>query len=199
MRAHEIGLGMDQSHYILQLVAKTECAAGLVKGAARPYPACQGLVYEPAVGLYVQGLIGRLDAHGAQSVDPVLRDFFQGGARGRRAVETLDEVQRFDLVPAGPQFEHDFVVLAVGQFERNLYRRARIERRARGSRERCRTHGRGPFERAVATDEFGSVRCHGAGIAVYTEESIAVAELHAVGIARDDGGVRSEEHTSELK
>src|SRR3546814_3766027 len=77
MRAHEIGLGMDQSHYILQLVAKTECAAGLVKGAARPYPACQGLVYEPAVGLYVQGLIGRLDAHGAQSVDPVLRDFFR--------------------------------------------------------------------------------------------------------------------------
>jgi len=47
--AHESWLGENERHHVLQLVAETECAPGLVVSASRPKPACQGLVEEPAV------------------------------------------------------------------------------------------------------------------------------------------------------
>ena len=42
--AHEPRFGMDERHHVLQLVAETECAPGLVVSAPRPETACECLV-----------------------------------------------------------------------------------------------------------------------------------------------------------
>jgi hypothetical protein len=42
--AHQAGLGMDERHYILQLVAETEGAARLVVSVASPKTARKSLV-----------------------------------------------------------------------------------------------------------------------------------------------------------
>ena len=46
----EARFGVDERHHVLQLIAKTEGAPGLVVAASRPQAACQRLVQEPAVG-----------------------------------------------------------------------------------------------------------------------------------------------------
>ncbi len=52
-------LGVDQRHRVLQLVAETERAAGLVVAAARPEAARERLIEQPAVGQHVERRIGR--------------------------------------------------------------------------------------------------------------------------------------------
>ena len=42
--AHEARLGVDERHHVLQLIAETEGAPGLVVSAPRPKTARQGLV-----------------------------------------------------------------------------------------------------------------------------------------------------------
>ena len=48
--AHQVGLGVDEGHDVLQLIAEAEGAAGLVEAAARPDAAGEGLIQQPAVG-----------------------------------------------------------------------------------------------------------------------------------------------------
>ena len=64
--AHERGLGMDERHHVLQLIAEAERAAGLVIAAAPPQTAGQGLIHQPAVGQQVEGLIGCFHLYRAQ-------------------------------------------------------------------------------------------------------------------------------------
>ena len=63
--AHQSRLGMDERHHVLQLVAETERAAGLIVPAARPQSASLRLIQKPAVGEYVEGRIGCLHLYGA--------------------------------------------------------------------------------------------------------------------------------------
>src|SRR5512143_1832909 len=59
--AHKPRLGEDERHCVLQLVAETECAPGLVVSTPSPEAACQGLVEKPAVGQHVDGLVWGFD------------------------------------------------------------------------------------------------------------------------------------------
>ena len=81
------GLGVDQRHHVLQLVAEAEGAARLVVAAARPQAAGQRLVEQPAVGQQVERRVGRFDLHGAERVLPVVR----APLRARRARPTAAE------------------------------------------------------------------------------------------------------------
>ena len=57
MLAEQAGLGVDNGHRVLQLIPKTERAARLIEPGARPHPAGQGLVDQPAVGQEINGRV----------------------------------------------------------------------------------------------------------------------------------------------
>src|SRR5205807_161948 len=69
--AEHAGVGVEQGHRILQLVAESEGAAGLIEPGTGPHAAGEGLVDEPAVGQEVDGRVGRFDVYGAQGPGPI--------------------------------------------------------------------------------------------------------------------------------
>ena len=79
--ARKPGLGMDERHHVLQLVAKTESAARLIVAATRPQPACQRLIDQPAVGQHIERRIRGFHLHRAQGAFPVLPHFLESTAR----------------------------------------------------------------------------------------------------------------------
>ena len=135
MLAHELRLGMDQRHHVLQLIAEAEGAARLVVAAARPKPAGQGLVQEPAVGQHVERLVGCVHIDRAQRVVPVLPHRFERARAGGRSAKALDQVAGVVGVPPHAEHEDDLALLPVGQFELDLDRGAGIQGRA----DACRT------------------------------------------------------------
>src|SRR3546814_607733 len=66
LRAGFIGFGDAGRHHVLQLVAETVGTAGLVVGGARPHPAAQRPVQQPAVEQAVHAAIGRAPLPGAE-------------------------------------------------------------------------------------------------------------------------------------
>ena len=69
---------VDQRHGVLELIAKTKGAAGLVKACARPQAARQGLVEQPAVGENIEGWIWRFDVNRGECVIPMTPDRLEG-------------------------------------------------------------------------------------------------------------------------
>ena len=85
--ARQIGPGGGERHAVLQLVTKAVGAAGLIEGRARPNPAGERLVEQPAIEHKIHRTVGSLDLDRAQGLIPVARDVrFQGveigGAKG---------------------------------------------------------------------------------------------------------------------
>ncbi len=128
--AHQRGLGMDERHAVLQLVAEAEGTARLVVAAARPEPAGQGLIEQPAVGQDVERGVRGLHLHRAQGVRPMLADRFQLGPRGRGAATAMQKAA--GVVRAAPpdhaQPEDDGARLPMAQVEGRLERAAGIQR-----------------------------------------------------------------------
>ena len=151
---------MDQRHGVLQLIAETIGAAGLVIPAASPEPARQCLVEQPAVRHHIQSVIRRLHLHRAQGAVPVFPHRFQRLPGAGRAAVLLDEMLRFIGVAGGAEDEHDLALLPVGQFDPGLYRGARIETRTCPARQTRAAHRRRTGQRAVAADEFLAVAGH---------------------------------------
>ena len=151
---------MDQRHGVLQLIAETVGAAGLIIAAAAPQPAGQCLVDQPAVGQHVQRGIRRLHVHRAQGAVPVFPHRFQCLPCARRPAESLDEMLRFVGVAGRAEYEHDLALLPFGQFDPGLYRGARIEARTGPARQTLAAHRRRAGQRAVAADELGTVSGH---------------------------------------
>src|SRR4030042_5976642 len=92
MLAHEVWLGVNERHHVLQLVAETEGPSRLVVSVPRPKTARQGLVQEPAVGQNIEGRVGCFHLNGAESVTPVLPYRFERAPRSRRSPEAIDHV-----------------------------------------------------------------------------------------------------------
>ena len=75
--AHETRLGVDERHYVLQLVAETEGAARLVVSGSSPKTTYKSLVQEPAIGQHIEGLIGSFNLNCAKRVVPVMPYCFE--------------------------------------------------------------------------------------------------------------------------
>src|SRR6266536_1919639 len=71
MLAGQRRLSVDQRHHILQLIAETISAAGLIKSAAPPKPAAQRLVQKPAISHQVDRWVGGFDVQGAERAVPI--------------------------------------------------------------------------------------------------------------------------------
>ena len=115
MLAQQAGFGMHERHGVLQLIAKTERPAGLVKSCPRPHATGERLVNKPAVGQEVHGGVGRFDMERTERSTPVMPDPFQGSVSIGSTAESLHELAGL-LVAAGcPQDEDDFLFLSVLQ------------------------------------------------------------------------------------
>src|SRR6476469_2165099 len=65
-------LGVHECHHILQLIAKTVGASGLIKSRPPPEPAAESLIKEPAICQCVEGWIGCVDVDRAKGAIPKL-------------------------------------------------------------------------------------------------------------------------------
>ena len=70
LRPAQIGPDVEQRHDVLQLIAESERAAGLVGPAARPDSTRQRLVQQPAVDEEVERVVGRVDLKRAENLVP---------------------------------------------------------------------------------------------------------------------------------
>ncbi|MNI39444.1 hypothetical protein D3C73_936260 [compost metagenome] len=134
MFAGQVGTRDRQRHRVLQLVAKAIRAAGLVMAAARPYPACQCLVEQPAVGQGVQGGVRGVDTYHVQRVAPLLSDGheFIGGLAGHPVAARQGPGLRFALRGVAQQEQH-LLLLAVFQRDGDLDGGAGVQASARAS------------------------------------------------------------------
>ena len=185
--AHERRRGVHQRHRVLQLVAEAEGAARLVVAAARPQPAREGLVQQPAVGQHVERGVRRVDLHRARAC--------AASARAPPAALTC--------AAAGPRAAlHEARRVARGASDARAGTRSRAPRRRRDRTATCiaaqgssagahlarqagaRQRGR-RRERAVAAQELGAIAGHAARRIVDVEERDAVGKLGVVGVARE--------------
>ena len=70
--------GVQDGQDVLQLITKTECAAGLVKSGTGPKTAGQRLIKQPAIGKYIQRLIGCAYTYGTQGPLPISANILEG-------------------------------------------------------------------------------------------------------------------------
>ena len=133
--AHEARLGVDERHYVLQLVAETEGAARLVVSVSSPKTAGKRLVQEPAIGQHIERLVGSFHLNCAKRVVPVLPHRLELVARCSRSAEAMRQVASVVGVTPNPELEDDLAFLSIGEFERNLDRGAGIQCGARSSRK----------------------------------------------------------------
>ena len=61
----------QQRHHILQLIAEAECAAGLVVAAARPQPAADRLIQQPAIDQRIEGIVWRAHLDSDRACHPM--------------------------------------------------------------------------------------------------------------------------------
>ena len=181
--AHEAGLGMDKGHHVLQLIAETECAAGLVVSAASPQTAGQRLIQKPAVRQYIERLIRCFNLYSAQRVLPVMPYFFQRVVRRRRAAVALHQMACIVERAPGAEPENNLTLFSVIQLDCKLYGRAGIQGGAYLVGKLRPGHRRRIAERAVASDELGAVAAEGPGGIVDVEERNAPGEFYVVGVA----------------
>ena len=127
MPAHKKRFCVNKRHHVLQLVAETEGAPGLVVSAPGPKTARERLVQEPAVGQNVDGLLRRFHLHCAEGVVPVLPHRFKRAARRTRGKEALHQAAGVRCATPHAEREYDLVLLPGGELECNLDGRAGIQ------------------------------------------------------------------------
>ena len=187
MRAREGRLGMHQRQDVLQLVAESVSAAGLVESRPAPEPAAQGLVEQPAVRHDVHRGVGRIHVYGAERAVPVVPDSFQRDAAGVRAAKALDQILHVGGTAPDPEAETRFLFLSGREVEGHLQRAARVEGRADlagqpGALQRRRLPV-GP----VPAQEFLAVAGDGAGRIVDVDEGDPAGKFGVVVVAGQQG------------
>ena len=146
-----------ERHHVLELVAEAVGAARLVERRARPDPAGERLVEQPAVQQDVHGAIGRPHLHRAEDVVPVR------GHRAQDRVEVGGAVARDQRLRLGSrrrlaEQEDDLGRAVRLELERRLQGAAGIETGADSIGERRASAQRGrSSERAVAAEELRPV------------------------------------------
>ena len=127
MGAYQFRRGVDERHRILQLIAETISAAGLVESTSRPQTAGQRLIDQPAVHQNVHRWIGSLHVHRTQRVFPVLPHCFQSAPSGARSAEAAHQRSGILRIAAHAEGEHHLALLPGWKQKRHLHRRARVQ------------------------------------------------------------------------
>ena len=184
MLAGQGRFGMHQGHHVLQLVAESVGAAGLIKPGSAPEPATQGLIQEPAVCHHVDGGIGRIDVDRAEGPTPILPDAFQRRAAGAGPAEAPDQILHISRIEANPEAEARFPFLSLRQIESHLHRGARIKTSADLAGQARALQRRRLGQTAVSANKLLAISGKSASRIVYVNEHQAIGEFGVVIIAR---------------
>ena len=160
LAAAEARVLQDQGAGVLQLVAETEGARGLVEGRSRADAAGQRLIGQPGVHHQVQRRVGRLHLQSAQHIVPA------GPGRGQRAAGRARSGCRGDHA-------RDLGLGRIGQDQRGggLLSRLQDHRPADGETRIARRFGLGP----------GGQRCRLRQRSEAAEEGLTVAAMRVRG------------------
>ncbi len=126
--AGELALRDDQRDHVLELIAESVRATGLVERGSRPQAAGQRLIDEPAVQHDVQRAIRGLHLDGRLDVVPRPLDLAQEGAV-IGATPTPHEVERRLAALGLAEHDHDLSAFPRRQLEARLQRGTRIHAR----------------------------------------------------------------------
>ena len=182
--AHQPGLGVDERHHVLQLVAEAEGTARLIVAAACPDTTREGLVHQPAVGQHIDRRVGCFHLHRAERVIPVMPHCFERTARRQRSAEALHELAGLIGVAPDAEPEDDVAFLTVGQIKTHLDRGAGIQAGTHLAGKARPIHSGRIAQRAIAPEEFRAVAAQGPRRIIYVEEGNPIGELHAVRVSR---------------
>src|SRR5680860_818731 len=117
MFAHQFRCSMNECHYVLQLIAKTERATALIKRGACPKARGDGLVDQPAIGQGIQLGIGGLHLNCAQRFPPISMHRLERVLCSSAATGCVDPLSRFGGCPAGAEPKDDDLFLSRVQIE----------------------------------------------------------------------------------
>ncbi len=176
---------MQQREHVLQLIAESEGPARLIRAAAGPDAAAEGLVQQPAVHDQVERIVGRANLDRSEAVVPRP---LGGGERRLHGLEppvVLDERAAVCVVAALPERKRHAARLAGLELDDDLQRRARVETGAGPSAEALAKERRRRRQRPVTSDELdaiGGVRLRRLAGA---EERQGPGPLRVVGVGRE--------------
>ena len=193
MLAQKRRLRMHERHGILKLVSISERPARLVEAAARPEPAGECLVDQPAVAQQVERLVRRIHVDCADRTFPERPDTGEGFACSKHGSPVRDLHSGFlrSAPSARAKPEDDFALLAIGQFKRNLDCAARVEAGAHAIRQSAAMQGCGVAQCSVAAHEFASVGAISDAASLHRLPGVKkcdpVAELCAIGVEGNNG------------
>ena len=151
--AQQRGLGVDERHRVLQLVAEAEGAARLVVAAARPHAARQGLVEEPAVGQHVERRVRRFHLHRAERA---LQCACTASSAPRAAAgprKRCTSAASVGGIATEAEPEDDLALLAVGQLDGTWIAAHGSSAAPTWPESRVRAIAAGSCERAIASEE----------------------------------------------
>ena len=173
-----------QRHHVLQLVAKTVRAAGLVEACAREQPASARLVEQPAIQDEVRRDVGRVDGDRAEHVVPFAGDALVQCGHVCAPIARDQRARRLLAVRFAQQ-----EVQAHGRSRRHadasLQCRARIEAGAAASGQCAAIGQRGRrVESAVAAEKLGPVACQRVDRRAARQERPPRRELAVARVAR---------------
>ncbi len=136
MFAGEVGAAHAQRHHVLQLVAETVGAAGLVIGRARPQPAASDLVQQPVVEQDVHRAIGRAHLHGVEHVVPLRGDCRPARRRYRSRDISRSAPARPLHRAASPSMNTMSICVSGGKLDARLQGAAGIQSGTEAARQR---------------------------------------------------------------
>ncbi len=174
----------DEGHAVLHLIAEAVGAAGLIEGGARPDPAGDRLIEQPAVEHDVHRTIRRLHLHRAQPLLPAFVDPLQFGVEVG-ITKPGNQVARSRYIGSLPQQPDQFDFGAVRELDIPPEGGACIQPAAGGARRRCLAEQqcRRRF-RTIAPEEPGAICRPGACLTSKIGERDAAPEERAPGVAR---------------
>jgi len=182
LRARAGRIVPDPGSRVLELIAEAERASRLVEGRARPEPAGEHLVEEPAVHHHVERRVGGLDADAAERVAP------EPARRGESAVHGLargvagDERVGVRAALSFAEQEVDLDLPSGRDLQPDRQRRTRLAGGARGSR--CRAARAAPAA-APATVVAVAASSSAAALAPVVAVAAILAVATVVGVAAD--------------
>src|SRR6266550_8289779 len=181
--ACNLGRGIHEGHYVLQLVTEAVSAARLIKGRAAPNPATESLIKQPAVEQKIRGELGRFHFDRAQESVPPLAGFLECGFDVGGIAKTRNEFTRFFFIVRLPDEKSHFCGVPRFNLHYHLHGGTRVKAGANVAGQSFVLHRRRITQRAVTPDEPRAISGKRSRRWSRSSKSDAVAKFRVVRIA----------------
>src|SRR5713101_427326 len=155
--ACNLGRGMHEGHYVLQLVTEAVSAARVIKGRAAPNPATESLIKQPAIEQKIRRKLRRFHFDRAQEAVPPLAGFLECGFDVRGIAKSVNEGACLFFIVRLPKKKDYLGGLSRIDLDNDLHGCARVEAGAHITGQSFVLHRGRIAERAVAPDKHGAI------------------------------------------